>query len=103
MAILHTSNDECVHALKIRLIQLGEPAGIPLRGFDQQTFLLHRLYKLTGGRKSHGGKTQPARRLHTVSSQDLNFVFKHTNRWPDYTADLFSDRMRSPVQAGIEE
>src|SRR5262245_2115456 len=53
MPVLHSTNDEHIHALKIRLVQFGKPGRVLLCGFDQQPFLLHRLSKTCGrGKKS---------------------------------------------------
>jgi hypothetical protein len=54
--ILHPANDEGVNPLKIRFVQFGEMARIFLRGLDQQSFLLHQLYKRVKDGKSHGRK-----------------------------------------------
>src|SRR5215471_173090 len=60
--VVYTANDKRVNALKVRFIQFSEAAWILLRGFDQQPFLFHCLYKRPGQAKSHG------RRLFAVGS-----------------------------------
>src|SRR6516225_2620246 len=37
LTIMNSSSDECVHALKIVLVKLGEAGGITLRGLDHVT------------------------------------------------------------------
>src|SRR5262245_33556638 len=53
--VVYTTNDKRVNALKVRFVQFSEAAWILLRGFDQQPFLFHCLYKRPGEAKSHGG------------------------------------------------
>src|SRR6266567_9408603 len=54
MPVAHAPDDKRVNALKVVLIEVGKAARILLRGLDQQTFLLHYLYKLPEQAKSHG-------------------------------------------------
>src|ERR1041384_1740963 len=53
MTVLHTTDDERVNALEVRLIQICKSSRIPLRGLDQQPFLVHLLYKRVRIGKSH--------------------------------------------------
>jgi hypothetical protein len=39
VAIVNPARDECVHALEIVLVKLGEAGWVALRGLDQTAFL----------------------------------------------------------------
>ena len=35
----HTADDECIHPLKVAVVEIAKPGGVSLSGFDQKTLI----------------------------------------------------------------